>query len=181
MKPVLYYKYPIFILLAFYTNFSLTAQTPAKLRSTLSSGSSNKVIVNENKYSIKQSIGQTSVIGAFQTSGYKIIQGFIQPASYASTGLTEQNQPNLQNSTLANLNAVIFPNPFSNSIAIHFHDEVFDILRVSLEDFMGRNVLNCKYSPTQELTIDLNYLTSGLYVVKVQTDNKLFITKLIKK
>lgn len=147
------------------------SQTPAKLRSTLGVGGSSKTVSgSKTTYVIRQSIAQTSVIGSFKAAGFVLHQGFIQPSIPAAMA-DEQAEKLL---------AAIYPNSFASEVRITFGEEVTSDLKVAVCDLSGRMVFNYSYRPTQELDIDLHFLASGLYVVRITSGKKVFSTKLIK-
>lgn len=147
------------------------SQTPVKLRSTLGVGGSSKTVSGSNTtYVIRQSIAQTSVIGSFKASGFVLHQGFIQPSILAMRGEEQEEK----------LLAAIYPNSFASEVRVTFGEEVTNDLKVAVCDLSGRMVFNYSYSPTQELDIDLHFLASGLYVVRITSGKKVFSTKLLK-
>ncbi len=161
--------------------FRVNSQTPVKLRSTLSIGSSNILNIKKNNNSVQQSIGQTSVIGPYQAKNYLLLQGFIQPSVFIKSKNQNISQNQGKNLNLMNLQGMVYPNPFSESITISFSEEISGNINIEIDDLLGRTVYCNKYSATQELEIGLSNLTSGLYNIKIQTGNKHLIAKLIKK
>lgn len=147
------------------------SQTPIKLRSTLSSCGSSKTFTsqNGNQYHLQQSFGQQSVIGLSQYNNYFLRQGFIQPFSGSIQSIENQNLP-----------LKIFPNPFSSDIFILFTEEVPEILYVTVSDLNGKIVYFKKFEPALELTLNLAYLAPSIYILKVNTADKCFHSKMIK-
>jgi len=90
----------------------------------------------------------------------------------------EQN-PDLSNCTILSVaevepsNITIAPNPFKNSLSIIGSTE---ITKVEVYSMLGKLVHS-----TQNKTIDLSTKRSGLYVMKVYTNNKIFTSKIIKE
>jgi len=102
-----------YLLLLLILVFSIQAQDSneskpyAIVRSNLgSSGSSHVITTSKGKYSISQSIGQSSVIGTHFSNGYYLRQGYQQPLNKISV-IKELN---------GSLNALVFPNPFEESV-----------------------------------------------------------------
>ena len=80
-----------------------------------------------------------------------------------------------QNEVLANL--TIFPNPTSSNLNIKSIDT---ILQTELVDFNGRIILSS--APNQkEFIINMEGLSSGMYLLKVTTDSGSSIKKIVKK
>jgi len=149
------------------------SQVPLKLRSTLSIGSSNTISSKENKYHIEQSIGQTSVTGAYKSVNYILLQGFIQPSLVLYT--SKENRSNTK------LEASLYPSSFSDNVTVSFSDKISSSLLVDIDDLLGRIVFSKKYSASQDLNLDLGFLPSGLYIIRINADEKYFISKLVKK
>lgn len=80
-----------------------------------------------------------------------------------------------QNEVVANLS--IFPNPTSSNLNVK---SVETILQTVLVDFNGRIILTS--SPNQkEVTINMENLSTGMYLLKVTTDKGSSIEKIVKK
>jgi hypothetical protein len=142
------------------------------VRSTIGvSGSSESITVNNKQYIVQQSIGQLSVIGTFKNSAYTFRQGFIQPPILSAKIRIEET----------NIQALIYPNPFEKSITISFKEPVKEPLLIYVYDMLGRVIYNGEREATQKTTINLNYLSSGLYVIHIKTGEKKFKANLIKQ
>lgn len=143
------------------------------LRSTLSSSGKSKEIKVDNKtYFIQQSIGQESVIGTYANGDKLIRQGFIQGNFY-------ENSTN--SIKMTELKANFYPNPVKQSITVHFDDIISHALYVSIYDQAGKRVIYKKYPMAQELLIDTQGLLQGSYFLKISSNNKIFVGKLIKE
>ncbi|MBL0683538.1 T9SS type A sorting domain-containing protein [Aquimarina mytili] len=143
------------------------------MRSSLGvGGSSNIVTTNAGNYSISQSIGQSSVIGTYSKNGYTLRQGFQQPFISAKI-ITTPNE--------SSLNAILYPNPFQQSINISFDQPITNQIDIVLFDIMGRTIRSQKKSATQLLTISLDDISKGAYFLSVSSGNKKFTAKLIKE
>jgi hypothetical protein len=80
-----------------------------------------------------------------------------------------------QNEVLANL--TVFPNPTSTNLNIKSIDT---ILQTELVDFNGRIILSS--APNQkEFIINMEGLSSGMYLLKVTTEKGTSIEKIVKK
>ncbi len=163
-----YLIYLVLMLLNLY-GLSLRAQSPLKLRSTLSAGSSNEKTSSATKsFPIQQSIGQSGVIGTYTAKGYILRQGFIQPVYKKGT---------IEAETLA---VKVAPNPFSDAILIRTDVELTEKINVAIFDLLGKPVYTKQHYASPELSIDLSSLSRGLYFLKLTSAKKAFTTKLIK-
>ncbi len=150
-------------------------QTPVRLRSTLSAGSANQLITLSHHYFIEQSIGQSSVIGSFQSARFRLMQGFLQPLSNLFVSGNDQ-QLKVQNL----LHARIFPNPFSGSITILIDEETEAGVYVDLEDLQGRSVARLLFEGSRGTLSLPENIPPGMYVIKLRSGQKQLITKLVK-
>lgn len=149
------------------------SQNPIRLRSVLGTGGSSRTVLSQNNYYlIQQSIGQSSIIGLDHAHEYSIRQGFIQPPEK----LIGISSPNYQM-----LLTEVFPNPFTADISIVFKEKIPGLVYISIYDLFGRKILNYTFIKPQELVLNCSDLTTGLYIIRVNTDKKHFITKLIKE
>jgi len=141
-------------------------------RSTTGIAGSSKIIAaNGKSYVLQQSIGQASAIGTFYTKDYIARQGFLQPNVLA------------YNKGIAiplNLDATVYPNPFSESVTIAFSEQINDIIDVTVFDALGRIVFSNSYSGGQKVTVDFFNLPPAYYLLKVTANYKLFMKKIIK-
>jgi len=152
---------------------SSKSETPRIIRSNLGmSGSTNNLVTKKGTYYVSQSIGQSSVIGTSFKNGYYLRQGYQQPLNKIKvTPLTKRN----------NLNAKIYPNPFDESVSVSFDEDMQNEISIQVFDVAGKLVFGQKFSPTKNIELILNNISSGSYLIKVQSQNKLFNAKLIKK
>lgn len=134
-------------------------------------GSSKNIAVNGKTYVMQQSVGQASAIGTFYTKDYITRQGFLQPhvATYAK-GITVP----------LSLDAMVYPNPFSESITIAFSEQINDIIDVTVFDALGKIVFSNGYSGGQKVNVDFFNLPPAYYLLKVTSNYKLFMKKIIK-
>ncbi len=102
------------------------------VRSSTGVSGSSEIITNNNKtYVVQQSIGQASAIGTFSNVDYILRQGFIQPNVLAKI---------IDDTIPLNLEAIIYPNPFVESISISFNEKISDKIEVVVFDVLGRMV-----------------------------------------
>jgi hypothetical protein len=141
-------------------------------RSSLgSSGNSSEIIVNNKTYYISESVGQNSVIGTFNTANYTIRQGFQQPEFRLKI------IPSANNS----LNALVFPNPVNTQVNISLSEKLDASIEVIVYDFLGKKIIQKTQSSVQTFTVDMSFLASGMYLLKLKSNQKEFIATLIKK
>lgn len=150
---------------------SLTAQTLKRQTISINGLSAFIHTDSNHNYFIQQSIGQMSAINTFDVNGFRLRQGFLQPIS-----------PSVLNSRFdLNLDATVFPSPFTNKINVSFIDPVNDVLIVRLFDMYGRLILSKEYQFTQNLEIKIKKIATGVYNLRIDSGNKFMETKLIKK
>lgn len=135
-------------------------------------GSSENISVNNKNYVVQQSIGQSSVIGTFYQGDDTFRQGFIQPNVLAKI---------IDVAIPLNLAAVIYPNPFTESVTLSFSEKINDTVEVSVFDLLGRLVFSKSYAADQSINVQFNSLSVANYIIKVTANNKQFIKKILKK
>jgi len=141
------------------------------VRSTVGvNGNSTTTTVSGKQYVVQQSIGQASVIGKHSIQDFTVLQGFIQPPIKIEGGLNEDNT----------LQAVVFPNPFSNNVQVRFSEEIDAPLSIILYDISGRVVFSKKMASAREIRLDFEFLSSASYLLSISQANKQFTATLIK-
>lgn len=161
-------------LLIFMVSWQVNAQSNSNRRiiaSNLGSAGSSKVVETSNgRYYISQSVGQSSVIGTYNANGYYLRQGYQQPI----------DKPGRITKLDIELKAKVYPNPFSRILFITFSEKMINDISISIFDVNSRTILNQNYSPTQQLELRLQDISSGSYFLNVSSGTKKFRTKLIK-
>lgn len=164
----------LFLFLLFGLVYEVQAQENSGyriMRSSLgSSGSSQSVVTSKGTYNVSQSIGQSSVIGTHSNKGYYLRQGYQQPSI----------KVNAVKELTYELEAKVYPNPFSQTLTIRFSDAMHKPIFVLLFDVKAKLIYAQEFSPRQHIQLNLNDISHGIYLMKVNSDTKSFNTKLIK-
>lgn len=147
-------------------------KSPYLIRSSLgSNGLSRTLVEGSGSYYVSQSIGQQSVIGTFTNNKYTIRQGFQQPLiSISNAVISEENS----------LKAKLYPNPFYYSVNVVFEEDLESELNVVIYNLSGSVLHSSNFSASKMINIPLNSLPNGDYFIKITTQNKQLISKIIK-
>lgn len=164
----------LFLLFCFCCIFQqqVLSQSPPLARSTTSASGSSDIVVNgDNTYVIQQSVGQPSAIGTYN-SKYTVRQGFIQPNVMAI--IKDVNVP-------INLQINLYPNPFDEQISLVFNEEIKGEIKITVYNILGAQMFSQGYEANQQIDVLLGWLSSGEYILKVNANQKQFISKILKK
>ena len=154
----------ISVLLTFTSN-SVSAQLHHQMIS--SQGSTSKTA---SGVIATQTIGQTSVTGTYDNLSFKISQGYQQ--AFWGRIINEQNSPDFEVS--------VYPNPFESDFNIRYNGE--GLMSVSIYDVAGKLIYNKDHLfTTPQKTISVDGISSGVYLVRLQTNKLYYFTKLIKQ
>ncbi len=82
-----------------------------------------------------------------------------------------------RNSNFDSINFSVYPNPTSDVVMVKYSNKITE---VSILNLLGQTVLNKKLNTT-ETTIDLSNLPSATYLVKVVSERKIKMVKVIKR
>ncbi len=86
-----------------------------------------------------------------------------------------------RNSITLPIEISVYPNPFSNSTIISLNDNNIKIVSYELFDIFSRPIFNKYLIDCDSIIINANELPSGLYIIRVTTnENKSYICKIIK-
>ncbi len=72
----------------------------------------------------------------------------------------------------------IYPNPTNGKLNFEFTKDIFQ--KISLFDITGKTIIE-KTEVSQNTSIDLSGFETGIYIIKLQTDNKILTTKIMKE
>ena len=87
----------------------------------------------------------------------------------------------IDNESIFSNQIMVFPNPVNNQLNFTFNDTILaDIISIQILDINGRVIKNIKTIHPQ-LSVDLNNLNAGIYLVKVKTTKANYTSKIIKK
>lgn len=172
MKQQLLLVSALFLVCIQFTEAQNTTSAYLARATTGAAGSSENVTINNKAYIVRQSIGQASVIGTFSDENYTFRQGFIQPNVFAKI---------IDLAILLSLDAIIYPNPFVESVTISFSEQITDRVEVAVFDILGRLVFSKSYTANQKVNVQFNNLSVADYILKVTANKKQFIKKIIKK
>jgi len=141
------------------------------LRSNLGvTGSSQNFEEGGNRFTLQQSVGQQSVIGTYGVGGFTMRQGFIQPPVRVQRIFESETA----------LNAVVYPNPFKSLLYVRFGEEVKGMLSVKIFDLAGKLVYDRPIQAQQQVQIELDFLSSGEYLLTMDTEDKNFTATILK-
>ena len=149
------------------TSTVLQGQSAHLKSSTLASMGKGE-ISNQN-FIIRQSIGQSSVIGTFQNDGVYFGQGFL-------SGVLPTRK-----SKEAPIKIIAYPNSFVDEVRFRFVPGYNFDVAMSIFDMSGKIVYKNKITPiNSEVEINLEKLSSGLYIVFFNFGNRLLQSRIIK-
>jgi len=152
------------IFLLFFISYS-----NAQLHHSTISGQSASV----DKYNVKvlQTVGQISPIGNYISNRASVIQGFQQP--FLKFKIEE---------VMINEGILAYPNPFNSDLNFKFNNLKPKNLTVDIYDVNGRFIKSIKIDRIDdEIKLNLEYLMSTEYIIRLRGSNINYSTKVIKK
>ena len=165
----------ILVLLVIETHSQQTKQT--LLKSTISTvGSTSVYPISSNKirYTVLQSIGQSSIIGTKITTKRNVQQGFLNNIKEFS--INNSNKDIIDES----LRIVISPNPFIEYLTLNFSKETKHKIHIHIYDINRKIIFKKEYSTTDNLLIPLKNYSIGTYIIRIQSGNNTFTEKILK-
>ena len=96
--------------------------------------------------------------------------------SCSGTGFREESTTELR-SLSTNTDISVFPNPVSNLLTVETSES---INQASVYNSSGQLVKQIRESNGGLLQINVQDLESGMYVLKVETDNNTFVERIVK-
>ena len=70
----------------------------------------------------------------------------------------------------------IYPNPFNSILNISYQN----IRSIEIFNVLGNSLFKKTFSRTNNYSFDLTNLTAGIYFIKIELNNTIFIEKIIK-
>jgi hypothetical protein len=154
-------------ILSLFIQLNLSAQV--KIKNEIISALGNTVSQDLLEFRIQQAVGQSSVIGNFYNGKLKINQGFLQGFLMSHKNLSES------------MVVLPFPNPFKDRITFRFSPNIPKDLVLTIYDLFGHILFTKQLTAVNnELLVDLNHLSKGLYLVLFRSGNQVYQTRIIK-
>lgn len=159
---------------------ALISQSPKVNKSVLTQAGSSSVSYGYLNSSgvikttnIRQSIGQSGVVGLSKTSLSSVQQGFLNHIKTIKV-----DNPKDEFVEVRSLS--VFPNPFKDHVNIKFSKPTVHPIFIDVFDVRGRLVLSQKFNPSRLITIATDRLADSGYIIRVSSGSQKFIKKLIK-
>jgi hypothetical protein len=150
------------------TSTVLQGQSAHLKSSTLAS--IGKGEITNPDFIIRQSIGQSSVIGRFRNNGVNVGQGFLSGVLPA------------RKSKESPLKIIAYPNSFVDEVRFRFVPGYNFDVGMTIYDLNGKMVFQeIKVPLNNEIEINIDYLSAGLYLVKFKFGNSFTQTRIIKR
>ncbi|MDT0554277.1 T9SS type A sorting domain-containing protein [Urechidicola vernalis] len=144
------------------------------LKSTITTVSSSTVALSSNKYTVLQSIGQSSIIGTVKTGKMVVQQGFLNSTRYFK----------LNNSGIENiderLEIVVSPNPFVEYVKVDFSESTAHPIHLKVFDLNGKVLKYKKYSASDSVIIPMENIIIGSYILHIVSGEDTFARKILK-
>lgn len=75
---------------------------------------------------------------------------------------------------------LVYPNPFNNQINISLK-RVSNNISIGLYDVLGKEIMSKKFLNTNFISLPVEALSNGLYLLKMKFDNEVFVKKILKQ
>lgn len=126
-------------------------------------------ILNKGSFSVRQTIGQQSIIGNYKSGSLIVGQGFLQ-----------SNKMKTVNTPLVSIRTLTYPNPFVNKINFQFSSTIQGPIKIILFDQLGRLVYSAEKNAINNiLTIDNLFFPEGEYFARLTANNYTYTTNLL--
>ena len=134
-------------------------------------GSVGTTYSSKNIY-FRTSVGQNSAsVGSTTNNNITLRQGFQQPVLKIIQ----------QESSIQELDLIIYPNPFKNHINIVFAEVQEKDIDIIIYDNRGRIIRKLNYNMLKEITIPLYSLAKGSYFLSIISSKKQYEATIIKQ
>ena len=163
------------------------------LDSVLIDNEYRKVFLTEEGNRIYEGIGSSN--GVFLIEGYLGVEGVAFLKCYSHNGITYEMEPHpwsvigaemedcenylttTKERDLDKIKIGIYPNPFTDKLFIE--SELSEMLEVELISMEGRVIYTAKIEGEKECL--LSNIPKGIYIMKINSNNRVILRKLIKK
>jgi len=167
IRDLIWSAFFVFMLFGVSTSM-LNAQTTHLKSSTFTSVGIGKT--SNLNIIVHQSIGQSSVIGTFQKNGVSLGQGFLH-------GITP-----FKKSKEGPMQIIAYPNSFFNVVRFKFVPGFNFEVAITIFDLNGKMVYQGTKVPlNNQIEINLDFLSSGLYLANFKFGNTFSQTRLLKQ
>jgi len=138
----------------------------------------------ENAASYNWSTGETSNVIMVTTPGTYIVHTTnTSGCSFSDTIVVTMIITGLHPNLLQENELFIYPNPTSTQITIRLatvNDNKHKHTTMNIYDVTGKAILHAVLE-TQQSTLDVSFLPTGIYIIKIQTENSVYSRKFIKQ
>ncbi len=148
--------------------FCLGQKVSVLKETTALSGHSYSVNIANKRYHLQQVVGQQGAVGKFTSNQLVLSQGFLQGVS------TSKKQEMLQEQI------EVFPNPTTHILNILLPKEAREI-ELSIYHITGKQALVKSFNNAQQIATPTSKLSKGTYLVKVKTNYRTFLHKILKQ
>ena len=121
---------------------------------------------------VQQCVGQSSVIGSYESDAFNVSQGFVQ--SFMMAPFTQSQQA-------SNLKVNVYPNPCVDVLHVSFLEPPHESVYIQIFNSMGVPLKHSIYDPKHKIiVIDMNHLMPANYFIKIATSSKQYIKHIHK-
>jgi hypothetical protein len=92
----------------------------------------------------------------------------------------DKSYPSYTDNTQKDDRFIVFPNPADDRINVQCADQNTTILNYQLTDISGA-VIDQKQGPGNTFSVDLSYVPSGMYILKLNTGSGIISKKVVKR
>ncbi len=153
-----------------------TGEVSVNLADFAYSNNANDYILNTWKWVDLKKLGRISKLEFSLRSTDNNDYGMKTPGYFCIDNLNKEIVTST--SELHQIQASVFPNPFVDRIVI---SGIIGTAKVSISDISGRKVAEYLNVSNNQTITNLDELTSGVYILKIEEGKNQFTTKLIKK
>ena len=140
------------------------------LKSAITTIGSSAVSISNGNYYVRQSIGESGMVGTVDLESTSHQQGFL---SYVIANKAD----NFVNEIF---DLVIYPNPFIEYLKIDFSKTTHEHISVKIYDVLGKIYISKEYLPTDKIKIPTEKLRSGNYLIQIKTGKHTVTQKVFK-